>query len=172
MGIYFTTFAGEKDSKIRDEIEKLLIEYFGTVLCEEPNDAATILSRVNNFREHRSYCYPYEGLLFKFYEELDYDDYAGESAFLGKPGAFFYIDPVIFNADECYTKNPGSDNWWIFLTYTEVGICLELAMVRYFESETCHFTGEEKSVLEETVKALKHKLAMDDDKSFDKGPIS
>jgi len=164
MGIYFTTLGGETDGKIRDEIERWQGQYFGTVFDEEPNDLATVLSRVNGFREHRSYCYPYECLLFEFYEELDYDDYAGESIFLAKPGAFFYIEPVIFGIDECYTKNPGSDNWWVFLTYKEVGICLELAMVRYFDSVACHFTHEEKSMIEETVKALKHKLAMDDDK--------
>jgi len=167
MGIYFTTLSGEKDAKILDRTKCWLGSYFEEIFCSyspdvPPNDLATVLSILNDFREHRAYPCQNVYLLFEFYEELDYDDYGGESSFLGKPGAFFYIDSVIFCLNEDYMINPGSDSWRIFLTYKEVGLYLELAMIRYFESELCHFTREEKNAIEEVVKEVKHKLAMDD----------
>jgi len=167
MGILFTILEKETESIILDSAKGCLVHYFSTVFEDEPNDVVTVLSRLNGFFEHRAYSYAYQDLGLFFSKEMD--GFIDESYFIGKQGAIFLIDPTFsFAYSEKYKKiyffkqiDPFG-GWYVFITYKEVGIGLELGMNHYFESKKCRFKPEEKLIIEEIVAKVKIKLATDD----------
>jgi len=122
-------------------------------------DTADFLTLVQQFYDRRLRFGEGDGkndLELGFVNEQNAYDNEKIASFFREPGAYFKISGDLH-------KNIGAPvDCYVYLFYEEAGEWLERSAHRFFDSELCQFSEDEKERVRQALKLAKEKLAIDD----------